>query len=280
MWGIIGGTGFESFDEFHTIEELNRTTPFGVASPGLKRVSIDGTECLFLPRHGQHHKLLPSEVNYRANIYALKQHGATKIAAYYAVGSLREELHPGDMVVPTQFINQTHRTKTTTFAGDGIVGHVPLAKPSCQQAIDILSSIQPKLNFTIHHNKTYIAIEGPVFSTQAESNFYRLMKADIIGMTAFPEYALAREAGVCFLPCAFVTDFDCWDDTVKHVTIQQIVSIMKNNNKQGFSLLLELLKRDFEENHSCRQSHLANSLLTPRDQVDAKQQEWLAVLGR
>ncbi len=242
MVGVIGGSGFEKFDDFKTLELLSTETPFGKASSGFKKVSVDGTELLFISRHGEHHELLPSEINYRANIYALKKMGVTSIISFSAVGSLRKDLAPGDLVIPYQYIDRTKGLRSSTFLGDGLVGHVSLARPICEVMAEKLKSIHQDFNFNIHFNKTYICIEGPYFSTQAESHTYRQMNADIIGMTNFPEFALAREANIPYLPCCFVTDYDCWDSSIPHVTVEEVIRVMKGNNQKGFSVLKSLLK--------------------------------------
>lgn len=241
MIGIIGGSGFEKFDEFKTIELLERETPFGPASSGFKKVSVEGQEFLFISRHGDHHELLPSEINYRANIYALKKMGAKSIISFSAVGSLQKDLAPGDLVIPYQYIDRTKGLRKSTFLGEGLIGHVSLAKPICEIMAENLRSIVSNFNFKIHFKKTYVCIEGPYFSTQAESHTYRQMNADIIGMSNFPEYALAREAGLPYLPCCFVTDYDCWDDSIPHVTVDEVIRVMKGNNQKGFTILKKLL---------------------------------------
>jgi len=216
MIGVIGGSGFEKFDEFETIGMLNRETPFGLAASGMKRVSVAGKDFIFISRHGEHHEHLPSEINYRANIYALKKHGAKAVVSFSAVGSLRKEFAPGELVIPYQYIDRTKSLRKHTFLGEGLVGHVSLAKPVCdvmsERAIELVMQNNLNTEFRTHFGQTYVCIEGPYFSTKAESNAYRQMGADIIGMSNFPEYALAREAGLPYLPCCFVTDYDCWDD--------------------------------------------------------------------
>ncbi|MEI6791306.1 MAG: helix-hairpin-helix domain-containing protein, partial [Myxococcaceae bacterium] len=203
MWAIIGGSGFENFPEFEILEDLERETPFGLASSGAKKIRLAGEEILFISRHGRSHELLPSEVNYQANIFLLKKLGATKILAISSVGSLREELKPGDLVVPTQYIDRTKSIRQHTFAGNGLVSHVSLADPVSLGLVDELKKQTPKFDFDSHFDRTSIIIEGPGFSTRAEANYYQKIGADIIGMTAFPEYALAREAGMHYLPCSF-----------------------------------------------------------------------------
>lgn len=244
MIAVIGGSGFEKFEDFKTIELLNIETPFGKASTGFKKVSVDGTEFLFISRHGDHHEFLPSEINYRANIYALKSFGATSIISFSAVGSLQKELAPGDLVIPYQYIDRTKGLRKSTFLGEGLIGHVSLAKPICEMMAENFKSISKQFDFNIHFSKTYICIEGPYFSTLAESNSYRQMNCDIIGMSNFPEYALAREAGLPYLPCCFVTDYDCWDTTRPHVTVEEVIKVMRGNNQKAFSVLKTFLQKN------------------------------------
>lgn len=282
MWAIIGGSGFESFEGVEEIRELSRDTPFGEASTGLRLIRFAGQEIIFLSRHGRHHELTPSEVNYRANIYALKKHGVRKIISVSAVGSLQKDLAPGDLVIANQYIDRTKGNRQHTYLGNGLVGHVSLAKPTWGEATKAIRKLvedkNPKLDFKIHFDKTYICIEGPYFSTQAESNSYRQMGANIIGMTNFPEFALAREAGICYVPCCFVTDYDCWDDSIEHVTLQVVLETMKQNNKKAVRLIGELLKANPPEEIQSRGGGLKHSLMTSLDAIESQRREWLDVL--
>ncbi len=287
MWAVIGGSGFESFEGVTEIRALDRSTPFGDASSGLRLIEFSGREIIFLSRHGRHHELTPSEVNYRANIFALKKHGVRKVISVSAVGSLQKELAPGDLVVASQYIDRTKGIRSHTFLGGGLVGHVSLAKPvwaAAARAIRKLAGERaplektPSLDFKIHFDKTYVCIEGPYFSTQAESISYRQMGAHIIGMTNFPEFALAREAGLCYVPCCFVTDYDCWDDTIEHVTLQAVLETMKQNNKKAVNLIREILKSDPAEEIESRGGGLKSSLMTPLESIDPIRREWLEIL--
>lgn len=264
MWAIIGGSGFEKFEDFKKVEDLSTDTPYGQASSGLKRVEINGQQALFVPRHGAHHEHLPSEVNYRANIYALKTNGAKAILSFSAIGSLQKELAPGHMVVPTQYINHTGGTRPHTFCGQSIVGHVSLAEPVCRPAVRRLQEISKDFSFRSHFEKTYICIEGPYFSTKAESKMYRQWGADIIGMTNFPEYALAREAGLSYIPCCFVTDYDCWDESIPHVTVEQVLEVMRKNNAKAFEVAAKVLSMEMQlvEGAECEVQGLRSSLMS------------------
>lgn len=278
MWAIIGGSGFESFDGVREIKDLDRSTPFGEASSGLRLIEFGGKEIVFLSRHGRHHELLPSEVNYRANIFALKKLGVRKVISVSAVGSLQKELAPGDLVVASQYIDRTKGVRASTFLGDGLVGHVSLAKPTWTGATDVIRKITSKFDFKIHFDKTYLCVEGPYFSTKAESNSFRQMGADIIGMTNFPEFALAREAGMSYVPCCFVTDYDCWDDAIEHVTLQVVLETMKLNNKKAVQLIAELLKLNPDEDIASRDGGIKNSLMTNVASVEPKKRAWLETI--
>lgn len=280
MWAVIGGSGFEKFDGFEVVEELDRETPFGLASSGIKKVKINGQECLFLSRHGAHHELLPSEVNFRANIFALKKHGAKAIISFSAIGSLRQEFKPGDMVVPYQYVDRTKGVRAHTFCGDGIVGHVSLAKPVNKNMAEKLIEVAKDRSWDCHFGQTYVCIEGPYFSTKAESNFYRSLGADIIGMTHFPEYGLAREAGLPYLPCCFVTDYDCWDDSIPHVTLAEVIEVMRNNNAKAWELLQDVIATNdnLYKDCDCVDQGLRMGLMTPKEAIRADQKEWLETL--
>lgn len=278
MWAIIGGSGFESFEGVEEVRDLDRATPFGMASSGLRLIKFAGQEVVFLSRHGRHHELLPTEVNYRANIYALKKLGVTRVISVSAVGSLRKELAPGDLVVANQYIDRTKGVRAHSFFGEGIVGHVSLAKPVWKTGTETMRGLAQGLGFNAHFDKAYVCIEGPYFSTQAESNSYRAMGADIIGMTNFPEFALAREAGLSYLPCCFVTDYDCWDDAIEHVTLAVVLDTMKKNNLKAVKMIGELLKKNPAADVSDREGGLKSGLMTPPDSIPPEKREWLNML--
>ncbi len=285
MLGIIGGSGFEKFEEFETIELLDRETPFGMAASGFKKVRVQGTEFLFISRHGDHHEHLPSEINYRANVFALKKNGAKAVVSFSAVGSLQKEFAPGDLVVPYQYIDRTKSLRQHTFLGEGLIGHVSLAKPICdvmaERTIEMVTSLKLNEQFKTHFGQTYVCIEGPYFSTKAESNTYRQMGADIIGMSNFPEYALAREAGLPYLPCSFVTDYDCWDDSIPHVTVEEVIKVMRGNNSKAFSLLKAFLNAgDFYKNSTAYEGGLRSGLFMPPEAIPASKKAWVEMLMR
>ena len=279
MIGVIGGSGFESFADFVTVRELDRKTPFGLTSSGFKVVSVEGKEFAFLSRHGAHHEALPSEVNYRANIYAMKALGVQAVVSFSAVGSLAKEYKPGDLVVSSQYIDRTKGVRGHTFLGEGIVGHVSLAKPICEKMSQRLQELSKNFSFDRHFNLTQVVIEGPYFSTKAESLTYRQMGAQIIGMTNFPEFALAREAGLPYLPCGFVTDYDCWDDSIPHVTVDEVIRVMKQNNSKAFEILQSILKAGpIWEGSLAPAGGLKSGLFMPRERIPADKKQWMDVL--
>lgn len=278
MWAVIGGSAFDQLKGVKKIAELPRETPFGLASSIFNKIEVEGEPCLFLARHGADHTHLPSEINYRANIYALKRAGATKLISFSTVGNLQRDIKPKEIVFPSQFINYTKRVDRITFAGNGLVGHVALSKPIWQEAVDYIAQSAKELNVTIHTKKTYICIEGPTFSTQAESKLYHTMGADVIGMTAFPEYALAREAGICYLNCCFCTDNDSWDDNLEHVTLEQIIEMKKHNSTLALNILKLLLNSPLKAKREIRESHLAANLFTKKEHLNEEKREILAVI--
>lgn len=278
MWAIIGGSGFEKFDEFKLIKELERETPYGDASLGLKLVELDGTRILFLPRHGSDHSLSPSEVNYRANIFALKKYGANKVLSVSAVGSLRKELAPGDLVIPSQYIDRTKSLRKATFCGDGVVGHVSMAEPTSKSLEKEVHQFIKEISFNVHFDKTYVCIEGPTFSTKAESHMYRGFGADIIGMTNVPECHLAREAGMSYLPFSFVTDYDCWKEDHPPVTLQEVVSIMKGNNAKAFALAKLLIPKTTNHITKEREMGLKTSIMSSLTSISKEKQSLLEIL--
>lgn len=280
MWAVIGGSGFEKFDGFTAVSEVERETPFGMASSGIKKVRIGDHECLFVSRHGESHELLPSEVNYRANIFALKRAGASAIVSFSAIGSLRQEYKPGDMVIPVQYIDRTKGLRPNTFCGEGIVGHVSLAQPICKTMASKVMELTEGVEFDRHIGQTYVCIEGPYFSTKAESNWYRSMGADIIGMTHYPEFGLAREAGLSYLPCCFVTDYDCWDDSIPHVTLEEVIQVMRANNSKAFEVAQKVLATgtSLYQDCDCGSQGLKMGLMTPKQAIPADKQKWLDIL--
>ena len=226
--GIIGGSGFYQMDGLTDIEEITVETPFGKPSDALILGTLDGKPVVFLPRHGVGHRILPSEINVRANIYALKSLDVEWLISVSAVGSLRQDIEPRHFVVPDQLYDHT-KDRKSTFFGDGIAAHVSLAHPFCPQLSSLLSAAATEVGAFVHTGGTYICMEGPAFSTQAESELYRHFGFDIIGMTAAPEAKLAREAEICYAVLACSTDYDCWHPEHDNVTTEMILENVRFN---------------------------------------------------
>jgi len=221
--GIIGGSGLFKMEEMTDVERLTLNTPFGEPSDAIVLGNLQGAKVAFLPRHGEGHRIGPSELPAKANIYALKSLGVERIISISAVGSLKEEIEPLDIVIPDQLIDRT-RGRSSTFFTNGIVAHVPFAEPFCPLMSQILFDASKKVGAKVLKGGTYLVIEGPQFSTRAESRLYRSWDADVIGMTALPEAKLAREAEICYATLAFVTDYDCWHPAYESVTTEMILT--------------------------------------------------------
>lgn len=225
---IIGGSGLYDLQGLRDVREVMVRTPFGRPSDVVVVGVLDGVRVAFLSRHGRGHRFNPSEINYRANLYALKSLGVSKVLSVSAVGSMKEGLKPGDVVIPDQFIDLTKRRSSTFFEG-GIVAHVPFGDPLCGPLAAVLEKSARSAGATVHRGGVYLCIEGPQFSSKAESQLYRRWGVDVIGMTNMPEAKLAREAELCYATVALVTDYDCWHDTVEHVTVEAILATLRQN---------------------------------------------------
>jgi 5'-methylthioadenosine phosphorylase len=226
--GIIGGSGLYSMPGLTGVHEEQVSTPFGEPSDAFVLGALEGRKVAFLARHGRGHRLLPSELNFRANIYAMKKLGVERIVSVSAVGSLKEEHKPGDFLIPDQFIDRTFH-RASTFFGDGIVAHVSFGDPVCATVAGTITAACRTEGVTAKPSGTYVCMEGPQFSTRAESNLYRSWGADVIGMTNLQEAKLAREAEICYATAAMVTDYDCWHEGHDAVTIDQIVAVLHQN---------------------------------------------------
>jgi len=226
--GVIGGTGLYQIEGMTKVEEIKVKTPFGDPSDAITLGEIDGVEVAFLPRHGRGHFITPTELPSKANIYAMKSLGVEYILSVATVGSLQEKIRPLDIVIPDQIIDRT-RQRVSTFFGDGIVAHIQFADPFCHVLSQIVYQSALEAGATVHQGGTFIAMEGPAFSTRAESRLYRAWGADIIGMTVLPEARLAREAEICYASIACVTDYDSWHETNETVTVEAILTTMRNN---------------------------------------------------
>ena len=226
------------------IAEYDVDTPFGKPSDAIVHSRIGEREVFFLPRHGRGHRLLPSEVPYRANIHGLKQLGVTHVLAVSAVGIMKEHISPGEMVVPDQLFDRTKDVRPSTFFGDGIVGHVSMADPFCEELRQVVTKSARDCGATVHAGGTYVCMEGPQFSTRAESHFYRrAVDADIIGMTAIPEAKLAREAEMCYALLAMGTDYDCWHQEEEDVSVAAVLAVLKANAEMGKSIVKETVRQ-------------------------------------
>jgi 5'-methylthioadenosine phosphorylase len=281
--GIIGGSGLYKMEALKDIEERKIDTPFGSPSDALILGTLDGTRVAFLARHGRHHTLMPTELPFRANIYAMKSLGVEYIISASAVGSLQAEVKPLDMVIPDQFIDRT-RHRVSTFFGDGIVGHVSFGEPICMVLARILGDAIASLNLsdvTLHRGGTYVCMEGPAFSTQAESNLYRSWGGTIIGMTNLQEAKLAREAEIAYATLALSTDYDCWHPDHDSVTVEMVIQNLQKNAQNAQRVIQESVKR-LSESYPVSKAHdaLKYAIITPLDQVPAQTKQNLSLLLR
>jgi 5'-methylthioadenosine phosphorylase len=270
--GVIGGSGLYNIEGIKNIKEVSLTTPFGRPSGKLITGRLEGREVVFLPRHGKGHFIPPNRINYRANIFAMKKLGVERIISISACGSLKEELPPMDFVVADQFVDRTNSGRQMSFfAEEGLVAHIEFAHPVCAQLSGILYAAGKSLSLGIHPKGTYINMEGPAFSTLAESSLYRQWGIDIIGMTNFCEAKLAREAEICYATLAAVTDYDCWHPQHASVTIEMIISNLQKNIENSKRILLAAIKQMPRERDSCRcASALQYAIITDRKLVPQK----------
>ncbi|GAB1539502.1 S-methyl-5'-thioadenosine phosphorylase [Scytonema sp. NUACC21] len=279
--GIIGGSGLYKMDALKDVEEVQIQTPFGSPSDALILGTLDGTRVAFLARHGRNHTLLPSELPFRANIYAMKQLGVEYLISASAVGSLKEEVKPLDMVVPDQFIDRT-KNRVSTFFGEGIVAHIAFGSPICKGLAEVLASAIASLNLpdvTLHQGGTYVCMEGPAFSTKAESNLYRSWGAKIVGMTNLPEAKLAREAEIAYATLALATDYDCWHPDHDSVTVEMVVSNLQKNAVNAQKVIQETVRR-LSENPPPSEAHsaLKYAVLTNLEKAPIETKEKLGLL--
>jgi len=277
---VIGGSGFYEMESLTEPEEVRQSTPFGDPSDSIVLGTLHGVRMAFLPRHGRGHRILPTEVPTRANIYALKSLGVEFIISISAVGSLREELQPLHLVVPDQIIDRT-RARPSTFFGGGLVAHVAMADPFCPVLSDIVHESAREADATVHRGGTYVAVEGPAFSTRAESHLYRSWGADVIGMTALPEAKLAREAEICYVTLASVTDYDCWYEAHAEVTAEMILDNLRRSVVTCRRVVANAVQRLPEARRCLCASALDSALVTPFDLVPDQTKKGLApIIGR
>lgn len=275
--GIIGGSGLYSMPGLTDVQEVNQSTPFGEPSDPYFVGTLVGRKVAFLSRHGRGHRILPSELNFRANIYGFKQLGVTRILSVSAVGSLKEEHKPTDFVIPDQFFDRT-RHRVDTFFGDGVVAHVSLADPICEELAQAFAAGCKKIGVVGKVGGTYVCMEGPQFSTRAESEAYRSLGMDVIGMTNLQEAKLAREAELCYSTMAMVTDYDCWHQGHDAVTVEQVIAVATQNAENAAKVLREAILA-VPPKRGCKcGSALQFAIMTDRDKIPGETKQKLALL--
>jgi 5'-methylthioadenosine phosphorylase len=280
MIGIIGGTGLYRMEGLEVTLSREIDTPFGRPSGPVMLGRLAGREIAFLPRHGLHHDLLPSEINFRANIWALKSVGVRTIIGVSAVGSLREEIRPGDLALPSQYLDFTKGLRAASFFGKGLVAHVSTAHPTCATTAALIARVAESIGQPIHRNKTYACVEGPRLGTRAESFWLRGAGADLVGMTNVPEAFLALEAQVGYCVITVATDYDCWlDDASQHVSAEQVIGQFRESLTRVQRLIAGVAAEYVEdETRACRQA-LKAAVVTPREQLTPEQRQLLDFLA-
>ncbi len=272
MIGIIGGTGLYAMDDLAVTQAREVETPFGAPSSAITLGKLRGREVAFLARHGLNHHLIPSELNFRANIWALKSLGVRTVIGVSAVGSLRQQIRPGDLAVPAQYIDFTKGVRVPTFFGGGLVAHISTAQPTCRATAQLIARVGRSLGIAIHEDQTYACVEGPRLGTRAESFFLRNAGADLVGMTNVPEAFLACEAQLGYCTIAVATDYDCWlDDSTQHVSAEQVIGQFRSSLSSVQQVLAEVVAQYVEdESRPCRQA-LRAAIVTPRERMTAEQ---------
>lgn len=279
--GVIGGSGLYEMEGLTDIQKVTVDTPFGVPSDEFVTGILEGVRMVFLPRHGRGHRLLPSEVNYRANIYGMKKLGVERIISVSAVGSMNEDIPPGDIVIPDQFIDRTKGIRKDTFFGDGVVAHVGFADPVCGSLSNILYTAARKAGATVHKGGTYVCMEGPAFSTRAESLLYRSFGVSVIGMTNLTEAKLAREAEICYGTIALSTDYDCWHEHHDDVTVDAIVAIIKQNVAMAKNIIRHAVAGIGGERSCPCATAMQFSIITEKSQIpDGTRQKLDLIIGK
>src|SRR5512138_2599361 len=276
--GVIGGSGLYEMEGLTDVASVLVETPFGEPSDEFVTGVLNGVRMVFLPRHGRGHRLLPSEVNYRANIYGMKKLGVQQIISVSAVGSLREEIVPGHIVIPDQFIDRTKGIRKDTFFGNGIVAHAGFADPVCPSLSTVLFDAALSAGATVHRGGTYICMEGPAFSTRAESYMYRDLGASIIGMTNLTEAKLAREAEICYGIIAFSTDYDCWHPGHDDVTVESIIKIIHQNVATAKNIIRHAVGKISAERSCHCETAMRYAVITDRAAIPAKTRTDLDIL--
>jgi len=276
--GIVGGSGLYNIEGLEKVKEVSLKTPFGKPSDNFIVGKLQGKDVVFLPRHGRGHRILPSEINYRANIYGMKKLNVNRIISVTACGSLKEEMKPMDFVVADQFVDRTNHARNMTFFGNGVVAHIVFAHPVCDDLSRCVYDAGKSLKLNIHPKGTYLNMEGPAFSTLAESKLYRSWGMDIIGMTNMPEAKLAREAEICYSTLAAVTDYDCWHPSHASVTVEMVINNLMNNIGNAKKILLEVVKNLPQERTCSCKGALANAIMTDKKLIPAKAKKDLDII--
>lgn len=281
MLAIIGGTGLYALQDMQILEKVAVSTPFGMPSSEVIRGSLGSREILFLSRHGAGHRHLPHEINYRANIFALKSLGATQVIGVSAVGSLREAIAPGDLAIPSQYFDWTRGRRESTFFGNGIAAHISTARPVSENLTAWIAAHARRLDIRHHTGVTYGCVEGPRLGTVTESHFLRQAGCDLVGMTNVPEAFLAREAQLCYATIGIATDYDCWmEDPTRHVTANAIFALYGSSLARAQTLLAALLHDALPAEEPEIRTALSHALMTPPESLSPQQRAWLEVLQR
>jgi 5'-methylthioadenosine phosphorylase len=276
--GIIGGSGLYEMEGLRDLESVTVSTPFGSPSDALLRGELEGTRLLFLPRHGRGHRFAPHRINYRANLFALKKLGAEQVISVSAVGSLKEELRPGEIVLVDQFIDRTRSRPSSFFEDQAVVVHVEFADPIDRALQEALHDAARSVGAAVHKNGTYVCIEGPQFSTRAESHMFRGFGADVVGMTNLPEARLAREAELPYATMAMVTDYDCWHESEEDVTISSVLEVLKKNVDTARRIIEQVVTRLPDPAKSPAGAALQHAIITAPEHIPDETRERLALL--
>ncbi len=273
--GVIGGSGLYQMEGLTEVERVELDTPFGAPSASYILGSLSGKRLAFLPRHGEGHVFMPSEIPFRANIYGFKQLGCEWLISASAVGSLKEDIHPGEIVIPDQFIDMT-KNRIGTFFGGGVVAHVPMADPVCAKLSEILLAAADRVGANVHAGGTYVCMEGPQFSTRAESFRYRDWGASVIGMTNMPEAKLAREAEISYATLALPTDYDCWHEEEESVTVEMLIDTLRRNVALAQKIIIEAVPHI--EGRSPFEGLLGTAIITDPAHISAEARDRLKLL--
>jgi len=276
--GVIGGSGLYHIEGLKGVESIHLSTPFGEPSDSIVKGQLNDATLLFLPRHGQNHEIAPHLINYRANIFVLKQLGAQQIVSFSAVGSLRESIHPGDFVLVDQYIDRTRSRINTFFEEHGIVTHVSFADPTDPALVNALFQASQETGIRTRKGGTYVCIEGPQFSTRAESLLYRSWNADIVGMTNLPEARLAREAEMPYASVAMVTDYDCWHESEEDVSVEVVIKVLNKNADSARKIIRKVIEKLPDPEKSPAFSALKNAMITSPESISSKKRELLSTL--